>query len=70
MRDYLHRARGPYKYSVLPERLTQFLFDYFDKLTERLQRVLQDDHNRTKVFLQQSRESEERLRRNIKEYDA
>jgi hypothetical protein len=62
-------TKGSYKYQLFVEKFPRFIFDYFEKLVDRIQRLTSEDHNRTKAFLQSAREGEEGLRATIKEYE-
>lgn len=54
---------------MLLERLPSFLFTFFENFVEIVQKIFTEDHNKTKAYLAQAREGEERLRRNIKEFE-
>lgn len=51
------------------EKLPSFLFNYFENFLEMIQKIFTEEHNKTKVYLAQAREGEERLRKNIKDFE-
>lgn len=51
------------------EKLPSFLFNYFENFLEMIQKKFSEEHNKTKVYLAQAREGEERLRKNIKDFE-
>lgn len=51
------------------EKLPSFLFNYFENFLEMIQKKFTEEHNKTKVYLAQAREGEERLRKNIKDFE-
>jgi hypothetical protein len=58
-----------YVVKLLSERMPPFLFQYFEKWIQNVQRVHVEDHNNTRKFLVQAREGEDRLRKTLKDYE-
>mgnify|MGYP001491952719 CR=1 FL=1 len=54
---------------LLLERLAKFLFTFFENFTDMIRKIFSEDHNKIKAYLAQAREGEERLRKNIKEFE-
>lgn len=50
--------------------MPSFLFGYFEKLLNGIQKAYIEEHNLTKKYLVQAREGEERLRKTLKEYES
>ncbi|KAM3144212.1 hypothetical protein pb186bvf_003674 [Paramecium bursaria] len=66
---YVENAKGSNKYRHIAEKVPSFLFDFFDKLIQQIQKVYNEENNQTKKFLVQAREGEERLRKTITNYE-
>jgi hypothetical protein len=69
MKEYFEQAKGPFKYKSMAENGPLYLFDYFHQYTENIKSLFQEEINKQKIILTQSRESEDRLRKVITDYE-
>ena len=50
-KKYTDYTKGIYKYKLFCDRFPLFIFDYFDKLFERISTIYEEEHNKTKAYL-------------------
>ena len=69
MREYFSQAKGPFKFRAMAENGPILIFDFFFLYIEKLKNLYQEEINKLKIVLTQSRESEDRLRKIIADYE-
>eukprot|EP00828_Plagiopyla_frontata_P010791 TRINITY_DN1584_c0_g1_i9.p1 TRINITY_DN1584_c0_g1~~TRINITY_DN1584_c0_g1_i9.p1 ORF type:complete len:496 (+),score=111.14 TRINITY_DN1584_c0_g1_i9:138-1625(+) len=67
--QYFKHAKGPKKYKVFAQKIPPFIYKFFDLLFQNIIQIQSEEHEQTKLYLQQAREGEASLRNQLKQYD-
>lgn len=74
IKEYLDRTKAPKKCKLshnadiyFIERVPKFLFDFFDKLVERIKKVYSEENLKLKVVSKQAQEQSDRVRATMKQ---